>query len=103
MPETTSGYVSLYKTNTWWNKVLYSGSVTYGYNYYRNVVACFADVNSGKVYQQYQNNGYWYNGSTVYSVGAGYMTAYGYDNNKGCKWTGGYSYNKGNFIELIYD
>lgn len=101
--KTTSGYVSLYKANYWWNRVVaYNGRV-YGYNYYRNTVTCFARTQYGSWYGQYQVNGTWYNQGYVYAGGVQAMYATGSDNNKGCNWWGKSSSNKGDFVIYVFD
>lgn len=100
---TVSGNVSLYKANYWWNRSAgYNGQV-YGYNYYRNTVACFLRVQKGSWYGQYQVSGSWYNQGMVYTGGVQTMYATGSDNYKGCNWWGKSVSNKGDFVIYVFD
>ena len=99
----TSGNVTLYAIRTHWNKVVgYNGQV-YAYNYYRNTAVCFARVQSGSWYGQFQYNGSWTNIGYVYTGGVQHMYSTGPDNYKGCNWWGKSSYNKGDFIMYFFD
>ncbi|GEM_PF-3336811 len=101
--KTTSGSVTLYTVITRWNYVAgYNGQV-YAYNYYRNTAVCFARVQSGSWYGQFQYNGSWTNVGYVYAGGVHHMYSTGYDNYKGCNWWGKSSYNKGDFIMYFFD
>lgn len=101
--KTTSGYVSLYKANYWWNRTAGLNGQVYGYNYYRNTVTCFVRVQYGSWFGQYQSGGTWYNQGYVYAGGLQAMYATGSDSYKGCNWWGKSNANKGDFIIYVFD
>lgn len=99
----TSDYVNLYKANYWWNRTAGFNGQVYGYNYYRNTVACFVRAQYGSWYGQYQSSGTWYNQGYVYAGGLQTMYVTGSDSYKGCNWWGKSSANKGDFIMYVFD